>query len=106
MIKQGIVIGHIILSKGIVVDKAKIDLISNLPLSKTIREVRFFLRHAGFYRCFIKDFSKVFRPLCNLLANYVSFIFDNSCLVAFEKLKHLLIHHSAPKLKLAIRSHV
>ncbi|KAH9670818.1 hypothetical protein KPL70_017120 [Citrus sinensis] len=90
MIKQGIVLGHIISSKGIEVDKAKVDLISNLPPPKTVREVRSFLGHAGFYRRFIKDFSKVSRPLCNLLAKDVPFIFDDSCLVAFEKLKQLL----------------
>ena len=90
MVKQGIVLGHIISSKGIEVDKAKVDLISNLPPPKTVREVRSFLGHAGFYRRFIKDFSKVSRPLCNLLAKDVPFIFNDSCLVAFEKLKQLL----------------
>ena len=90
MVKQGIVLGHIISSKGIEVDKVKVDLIFNLPPPKTIREVRFFLGYAGFYRCFIKNFSKVPRPLCNLLVKDVPFIFDDSCLVAFEKLKQLL----------------
>ncbi|KAH9801738.1 hypothetical protein KPL71_001135 [Citrus sinensis] len=90
MVKQGIVLGHIISSKGIEVDKAKVDLISNLPPPKTVREVRSFLGHAGFYRRFIKDFSKVSRPLCNLFAKDVPFVFDDSCLVAFEKLKQLL----------------
>ena len=66
------------------------DLISNLPAPKTVREVRSFLGHAGFYRRFIKDFSKVSRPLCNLLAKDIPFVFDDSCLVAFEKLKQLL----------------
>ena len=66
------------------------DLISNLPPLKTIRKVRSFLGHAGFYKRFIKDFSKVSRPLCNLLAKDVLFVFDDSCLVAFEKLKQLL----------------
>ena len=90
MIKQGIVLGHIISSKCIEVDKAKMDLISNLSLPKIVREVRFFLGHAGFYKLFINNFSKVSRPLCNLLAKDVPFVFDDSCLVAFEKLKQLL----------------
>ncbi|KAK9199090.1 hypothetical protein WN944_014277 [Citrus x changshan-huyou] len=90
MVKQGIVPGHIISSKGIEVDKAKVDLISNLPPPKTVKEVRSFLGHAGFYRRFIKDFSKVSKPLCNLLVKDVPFVFNDSCLVAFEKLKRLL----------------
>lgn len=90
MVKQGIVLGHIISSKGIEVDKAKVDLISNLPYPKSVKEVRSFLGHAGFYRRFIKDFSKISRPLCNLLVKDVPFIFDESCLDAFAKLKKLL----------------
>ena len=90
MVKQGIVLSHIISSKGIEVDKVKVDLISNLPPPKTVRKVRSFLGHAGFYTRFIKYFSKVSRSLCNLLAKYVPFIFNDSCLVAFEKLKQLL----------------
>ena len=76
--------------QGIEVDKANVDRISNFPPPKTVRKVRSFLGHVGFYRRFIKDFSKVSRPLCKLLAKDVPFIFDNSCLVAFEKLKKLL----------------
>ncbi|KAH9794255.1 hypothetical protein KPL71_004834 [Citrus sinensis] len=90
MVKQGIVLGHIISSKGIEVDKAKVDLISNLPHPKSVKEVRSFLGHAGFYRRFIKDFSKITRPLCNLLVKDAPFIFDESCLDAFAKLKKLL----------------
>ena len=62
MVKQGIVVGHIISSKGTEVDKAKVDLIFNFPPSKTVRKVKYFLGHVIFYRRFIKDFSKVSRP--------------------------------------------
>ena len=66
------------------------DLISNLPHPKSVKEVRYFLGHTGFDRRFIKDFSKISRPLCNLLAKNVHFIFDDFCLDTFEKLKKLL----------------
>ena len=66
------------------------DIISNILPPKTVREVRIFLGYVGFYTRFIKDFSKVSRPLCNLFSKDVPFIFDDPCLVAFEKLKQLL----------------
>nr|XP_027085074.1 uncharacterized protein LOC113707112 [Coffea arabica] len=77
-------------STGIEVDKAKIDVISTLPYPATVREVRSFLGHAGFYRRFIKDFSKIGAPLFQLLQKDVSFEFDETCKGAFNKLKELL----------------
>ncbi|CAN6562434.1 unnamed protein product [Malus baccata var. baccata] len=94
MVKQGIVLGHSISSKGIEVDKAKIDVIAKLPPPTSVKGIRSFLGHAGFYRRFIKDFSKISRPLCNLLAKDAPFNFDAACLEAFNKLKSLLT--SAP----------
>ncbi|CAN6687713.1 unnamed protein product [Malus baccata var. baccata] len=90
MVKQGIVLGHLISNRGIEVDKAKIDAIEKLPPPTTVKSVRSFLGHAGFYRRFIKDFSKISRPLCDLLAKDAPFVFDEACLEAFKKLKTLL----------------
>ena len=72
--------------KGIEVDKAKVDLIANLPVPSSMKQVRSFLGHASFYRRFIKNFSKVARPLTNLLTKDASFVIDESCVKAFEKL--------------------
>ncbi|GJU98273.1 reverse transcriptase domain-containing protein [Tanacetum coccineum] len=68
MVKEGIVLGHKISKKGIEVDKAKIDVISKLPHLTTVKGIRSFLGHAGFYRRFIKDLFKDFlRPIDPLL---------------------------------------
>ncbi|CAN6544149.1 unnamed protein product [Malus baccata var. baccata] len=90
MVKQGIVVGHIISEKGIEVDKSKIDLVRHLPSPTSVREVRSFLGHAGFYRRFIKDFSKIAQPLCRLLQKEVAFEFTKECTESFNQLKELL----------------
>jgi hypothetical protein len=91
MVQQGIVLGHVVSDKGIEVDKAKIEIIENLQPLKTVREIRSFLGHAGFYRRFIKDFSKITKPLTGLLMKDADFIFDEKCLTAFKQLKTSLI---------------
>ena len=73
MVTQGIVLGHIVSKTGIEVDKAKVELISNLPTHNCVKDIRSFLGHAGFYRIFIKDFSAIARPLCTLLTKDVPF---------------------------------
>ena len=50
MVKQGIVMGQVISHRGIEVDKAKVNLISYLPPPCTMKEVRSFLGHVGFYK--------------------------------------------------------
>ncbi|CAN6547338.1 unnamed protein product [Malus baccata var. baccata] len=90
MLKQGIVLGHIISERGIEVDKSKIDLVCYLPSPTSVREVRSFLGHAGFYRRFIKDFCKIVVPLCRLLQKEVPFEFNEACEQAFNHLKDLL----------------
>ncbi|XP_050117637.1 uncharacterized protein LOC126595360 [Malus sylvestris] len=75
------------MSDGIEVDKAKVELISKLPPPTSVKEVRSFLGHACFYRRFIKDFSKITKPLCDLLAKDSVFNLNGECLQAFETLK-------------------
>jgi hypothetical protein len=90
MVQQGIVLGHSISNKGIEVDKAKIDIISKLPPPMTTKGVRSFLGHAGFYRRFIKDFPKISKPLCALLAKDTKFEWTDEYMTTFNTLKKLL----------------
>ncbi|KAI5320979.1 hypothetical protein L3X38_040687 [Prunus dulcis] len=90
MITFGIVLGYIVSHKGIEVDKSKIDLIANLPIPKTVKEIRSFLGHAGFYRIFIQNFSAIARPLNNLLEQDAKFDWNYACQEAFEKLIKML----------------
>ena len=73
------------------INKAKVDLISALSYHVSVREVRSFLGYIGFYRRFIKDFSKIGAPLFKLLQKDVAFDFTNECKAAFDKLKESLI---------------
>ena len=73
MVTQGIVLGHVVSKEGIEVDKAKVELISNLPTPKCVKDIRSFLGHARFYRRFIKYFSAIAHPLCGFLTKDVMF---------------------------------
>ncbi|GJT14522.1 reverse transcriptase domain-containing protein [Tanacetum coccineum] len=90
MCKEGIVLGHKISKSGIEVDRAKVDVIAKLPHPTTVKGVRSFLGHAGFYRRFIQDFSKIARPMTHLLEKETPFVFSKDCIDAFETLKKKL----------------
>nr|GEV97429.1 hypothetical protein [Tanacetum cinerariifolium]GEW50790.1 hypothetical protein [Tanacetum cinerariifolium] len=90
MVKEGIVLGHKISKKGIEIDKAKVDVISILPHPTTIMGIRSFLGHVGFYRRFIKDFSKIARLMTHLLEKDNPFLFSKECVKAFQTLKRNL----------------
>ena len=72
-------------------DKAKVELISNLPTPKCVKDIWSFLGHTGFYRRFIRDFSAIARPLCNLLTKDVTFAWSQAYKGAFDKLKTMLV---------------
>ncbi|KAL4303983.1 hypothetical protein GQ457_10G009550 [Hibiscus cannabinus] len=94
MVKEDTVLGHKISRKGIEVDKAKVEVIEKLPPPTNVKGMRSFLGHVGFYRRFIKDFSKISKPLCNLLQQNQPFVYDKECQSPFEELKMKII--SAP----------
>ena len=83
--------GHRISKNMIEVDKAKIAVIDKLLPPALVKGLRSFLGHAGFYRMFIKDFSKIAKPLRTLLEHDRLFNFDDDYLKAFCELKKALI---------------
>ena len=91
MVTKGIVMGHMISAAGLEVDQAKVSIIRDLTPPTTVKGIRSFLGHAGFYRRFIRDFSKIARPLCRLLEKDTKFQFDESCHKAFEEIIFRLV---------------
>ena len=87
MVREGIVLGHRVSERGIVVDRAKIEVIEKLPPPVNVKGIRSFLGHAGFYRRFIKDFSHIARPLTSLLAKDAPVDFTDECLATFHTSK-------------------
>nr|GEW35845.1 DNA-directed DNA polymerase [Tanacetum cinerariifolium] len=90
MVKEGIVLDHKISKDKIGVDKAKVKVISKLPHPTTIKGIRNFLGHAGFYQRYIKDFLKIARPMNRLLKKDTLFFFSKECVEAFQTLKRKL----------------
>ncbi|GJR03034.1 reverse transcriptase domain-containing protein [Tanacetum coccineum] len=90
MVREGIVLGHKISKSGLEVDRAKVEVIAKLPHPTSVKGVRSFLGHAGFYRRFIQDFSKIARPMTHLLEKETPFFFSEECIDSFNTLKRKL----------------
>ncbi|GJS99553.1 putative nucleotidyltransferase, ribonuclease H [Tanacetum coccineum] len=91
-------LGHVIDSKGIHVDPAKIESIKDWESPKTPTEIRQFLGLAGYYRRFIEGFSKISKPMTKLTQKSVKFNWGEKEETAFQTLKQKLC--SAPILAL------
>lgn len=92
-------LGHCVSSAGVAVDPEKVSAVREWKAPKTVRQVRSFLGFVGYYRRFIKDFSKIARPLNHLLAGTgrprgrgsPSIAWDSECETAFRRLKQELL---------------
>ena len=91
MVTEEIVLGHMIYAAALEVDQIKVSIIINLIPPTTVKGIRSFLEHTGFYRRFIRDFSKIAKPLCRLLEKDNKFCFDESFHEAFEEIKFRLV---------------
>jgi len=91
-------LGHVISRDGVHVDPSKVEAVQNWPRPTSVREIRSFLGLAGYYRRFVKDFSKVAAPLTRLTQKNVRFEWSEACERSFQQLKDSLT--SAPVLSL------
>ena len=83
-------LGHVVSREGIHVDPSKVEALRNWPRPTTVTEIRSFLGLAGYYRRFVKDFSKVAMPMTRLTRKDVKFEWTDACEQSFQKLKDIL----------------
>ncbi|WVZ49842.1 hypothetical protein U9M48_001168, partial [Paspalum notatum var. saurae] len=95
-LKEVAFLGHILSAKGVAVDPSKVEDVLNWKQPQTVTEIRSFLGLAGYYRRFIKDFSKIAKPMTALTQKNAKFAWSSKCEEAFGTLKTLLT--SAPVL--------
>ncbi|WVZ89581.1 hypothetical protein U9M48_035962 [Paspalum notatum var. saurae] len=89
-LKEVAFLGHILSAKGVVVDPGKVEDVLNWKQPQTVTEIRSFLGLAGYYRRFIKDFSKIAKPMTALTQKNAKFAWSPKCEEAFGTLKKLL----------------
>jgi len=83
-------LGHVLSTEGVAVDPGKVRDILNWKPPISMHQVRSFLGLVGYYRRFIPDFSKISKPIIELLKNQVKFVWSPECNEAFETLKKRL----------------
>ncbi|WVZ89468.1 LOW QUALITY PROTEIN: hypothetical protein U9M48_035871 [Paspalum notatum var. saurae] len=95
-LKEVSFLGHILSEKGVAVDPSKVKDVLNWKQPETVTEIQSFLGLAGYYRRFIKDFSKTAKPMTSLTKKNAKYVWSSNCEEAFQTLKKLLT--SAPVL--------
>ena len=83
-------LGHVLSKGGVAVDPSKVQDVLNWKQPKTVTHIRSFLGLAGYYRRFIKNFSKIARPMTQLLKKEKKFEWSEDCEASFQILKDLL----------------
>ncbi|XP_014660198.1 uncharacterized protein LOC106804165 [Setaria italica] len=83
-------LGHVLSTKGVAVDPAKIEVVTEWEQPCNMIEIRSFLGLAGYYRRFIENFSKKAKPMTELLKNNVKFVWSEACEKSFQELKSRL----------------
>ncbi|WVZ80549.1 hypothetical protein U9M48_028017 [Paspalum notatum var. saurae] len=91
-LKEVSFLGHILSEKGVAVDPSKVEDVLNWKQPETITEIQSFLGLAGYYRRFIKDFSKTAKPMTSLTKKNAKYVWSLNCEEAFQTLKKLLTY--------------
>jgi hypothetical protein len=97
--KQVHYLGHVISKEGVAVDPNKVKSIMERPTSKDVSDIRYFMCLAGYYRRFIKGFSKIGCPITALQKKVTKFFWTSKCEEIFQELKYLLTHALMLKIK-------
>src|SRR5512136_986780 len=84
-------LGHVISAKGVAVDPETVTAVTDWKQPKTVTQIRSFLGLAGYYRRFIENFSKIARPMTQLLKKEEKFVWSPQCEKAFQTLKEKLV---------------
>ena len=88
--KELLYLGHIVSADGIRADPKKIQAILEMPEPVDVTTVRSFLGMTGFYRNYVKNFTTISQPLCELTRNDVKFLFEEKEKKSFGELKEAL----------------
>jgi hypothetical protein len=83
-------LGHVVSLEGIVLDPSKVKEVLNWKSPTTVSKVRSFLGLTGYYRMFILNFSKIVKPVTELLKKENKYVWSDACDEAFKHLKKLL----------------
>ncbi|WVZ52955.1 hypothetical protein U9M48_003953 [Paspalum notatum var. saurae] len=89
-LKEVAFLGHILSAKGVIVDPSKVEDVLKWKQPQTVTEIQSFLGLAGYYRRFIKDFSRISKPMTALTQKNAKFAWSPKCEEAFGTLKKLL----------------
>jgi hypothetical protein len=84
-------LGHVVSEEGTKPDPGKVDAVVHFPVPKTITNIRFFLRLTGYYRNYVRGYSRLAAPLFELTKKNVAFVWNSDCHQAFEALKRGLV---------------
>jgi hypothetical protein len=89
-LKEVAILGHVLTAEGVAIDPAKIEAVKEWEQPRNVTDIRSFLGLAGYYRKFIENFSKIAKPMTNLLKKTNEFEWMRECDHSFQTLKQKL----------------